>query len=222
MVTFGAVAFGPTAMGKLKDEVKSWEKEKGLVNAKNFNELKDRVVKVLQGSKSDIKKDHEGTGMLSESTISEESLNECMFTFDEVHHLFSVTENQKGLDLLESLNEVSSSPYYSRPKSKTEKAVETTYKVLSTFGWLGGWLIGAKIATLMGWAASFWSAVFVKGIIAQAVVHGGVGNALKTTGTMVAGGMAGAITLTVALAALASAIVAGQKILDKIRKNKGK
>jgi succinate dehydrogenase hydrophobic anchor subunit len=215
MVIFGGVAFGPTAMNKVKDEVKSWEKEKGLVQAKNFKDMKERVIKVLQGAKSDIKKDHEGTGMLNESDISKIDLSECMITIDDARQLFTITENHKGLDLLDELCE-------SKSDDKLYQQAGVVANVLSTFGFLGGWLAGAKIATLMGWASSFWSAVFVKGIIAQAVIHGGVGNAIKTTGTMVAGGMAGVVSLGVVVALLATLIVAGAKILEKIKKVKGK
>ena len=215
MVIFGGVAFGPTAMTKVKDEVQSWEKEKGLVQAKNFKDMKERVIKVLQGAKSDIKKDHEGTGMLNESDISKIDLSECMITIDDARQLFTITENHKGLDLLDELCE-------SKSDDKLYQQAGVVANVLSTFGFLGGWLAGAKIATLMGWASSFWSAVFVKGIIAQAVIHGGVGNAIKTTGTMVAGGMAGVVSLGVVVALLATLIVAGAKILEKIKKVKGK
>jgi hypothetical protein len=208
MVIFGGVAFGPTAMNKVKDEVKSWEKEKGLVQGKNFNEMKERVLKVLRGAKSDIKKDHEGTGMLTESEIPSD-LSDCMFTVEEVRKLFKISENQKGLDLLESLNE------------KNDGA-ETTAKILATFGFIGGWLAGAKIAALMGWASSFWTAVFVKGVIAQAVVQGGIGKAVATTATMAAGGMAGAVSLVAVVALMATLIATGMKILDKIKKAKGK
>lgn len=213
MVIFGGVAFGPTAMTKVKDEVQSWEKEKGLVQAKNFKDMKERVIKVLQGAKSDIKKDHEGTGMLTESDISKIDLTECMITIDDARQLFTITENQKGLDLLENLSELN---------EKKESTVETVGKILTTFGFLGGWLVGAKIATLMGWASSFWSAVFVKGIIAQSIVHGGVGNAIKTSATLVAGGTAGIVSIAVVVALLVTLISTGAEILEKIKKLKGK
>lgn len=213
MVIFGGVAFGPTAMNKVKDEVKSWEKEKGLVQAKNFKDMKERVIKVLQGAKSDIKKDHEGTGMLTESDISKVDLSECMITIDDARQLFTITENQKGLELLENLSELNETK---------ESTAETAGKILGTFGFLGGWLMGAKIATLMGWASSFWSAVFVKGVIAQAVIHGGVGNAIKTSATMFAGGMAGVVSLVAVIALIATLVATGAKILDKIKKVKGK
>ena len=210
MVIFGGVAFGPTAMNKVKDEVQSWEKEKGLVQAKNFKDMKERVIKVLQGAKSDIKKDHEGTGILTESDISKIDLSECMITIDEIRKLFTITENQKGLDLLETSNALNE-----------KSGAETVGAILGTFGFIGGWLVGAKIATLMGWASSFWSAVFIKGIIAQAIVHGGVGNAIKTSATMAASGMVGVVSLVAVVALLVTLIAAGAKILEKIKKLKG-
>ena len=206
MVTVGAVALGPTTMNKIKDEVASWEKEPGLVKAENFNVLKGIIDAIIKGSKSDIKEDHVDTGILTESDT--DVLSDYMITIDEAHKLFRLTKNRRGMALLEQMNE------------DAADAVEKATNPLLSLGFIGGWLAGAKIAAVMGWASSFWSAVFVKGIIAQAVVHGGVGNAALTAGSMIGGSIVGVVSLGGVLMAIATLIVAGEKILAKIRKAK--